>query len=415
MEDIYKKVMEEGLKKMSIMAAPSNEELNLEIVLDRLKKSEDVLVESHEFVDNILSVDLKLEDESVKYAFYMEETYTSPLFRMVHYIPDDARLDMENNKFSLCLETFFGDDNLKSYLNQLKVLTIACPELILVIDHSAEKYVSKEWAFMAIRDQLLPSPTYLYSIQSVVDENDNVWLHTHGLNRCGVIEVEVMGANRDNAQLFYPVVESIASRFLDGNLTKEKEFIYLGHSMAVTWVPWEEEVDNYGDMIGGRGDRENHADPSGIIYAYKTPNDYEIGNYTHLSEISETLKENPVFFYSNSETERMSNLAIGRFNHFREEFLKQRENFVYYVKLGLKVDEDQVENIGEKEHLWFEVSHIDEEKNEVEGVLLNEPYGISSLKEGDKVTKHVSFVTDWLIKCPQGDINPDSVYILYYI
>jgi uncharacterized protein YegJ (DUF2314 family) len=415
MEDIYEKIVEEGIKKMSIMAAPTNSEISLEIVLDRLKNSEDIVIESYEFADNILDVDLNIEGESVKYALYVAETFTNPLFQLVHYIPDSAKNELEENKNSLYIETFFGEDNLKSYLNQMNLLIKACPELILLVDISAEKYISKEWAFMATRDQLLPSPTYLYSIQSIVDDNDNVWMHTHGLNRCGVVEVEVMGAKRDNAQLFFPVVDSVACRFLDGNVTKPKEFIYLGHGIAVTWVPWEDEVENYGSMIGGKDDRSNHSDPAGMIYAYKTPDDYEMGNYVHLSEIASLLEENPVFFYSNKETERMSSLAIGRINHFRDKFFEKRDDFYFYVKLGYEVDEDMVEEIGEKEHLWFAVSDIDVEKNEVEGVLLNEPYGIKSLKEGETLKKHFKYITDWLIKSPHGDITPDSVYVLYYI
>ena len=81
---------------------------------------------------------------------------------------------MEVNKISLFVETYFGENNLKSYVNQLKILTIACPELILVIDLSAEKYVSREWVFMTVKDNLLPSPSYLYSIQSIIDNNKNV-------------------------------------------------------------------------------------------------------------------------------------------------------------------------------------------------------------------------------------------------
>lgn len=415
MEDIYKKILEEGIKQMSIMSAPSNEELNLELVLDRIKADKDILVESHNIENNILDLDLNINGESIKYAFYLDDTFTNPLFQLVHYIPEEAKKEMEQNKKALYLETVFGDNNLKSYLNQLKVLTIACPELILIIDLSAEKYISKEWAFMAIRDQLLPSPTYLYSVQSIVDDNDNVWMHTHGLNRCGIIELEVMGATRENAQLFFPVVDSVACRFLDGNMSKEKEFIYLGHDIAVTWLPWEKEIENYGEIIGGKEDRKNHGDPSGILFAYVSPDDYENGNYVHLSEIAETLEENPVFFYSNSETERMASLAIGRFNQFRDTFFEKKENFYFYVKMGLKVDEDKVENIGEKEHLWFEIKNIDVDSNEIEAVLINQPYGIDGLNEGDTIKKHVSYMTDWLIKSPHGDINPDSVYVLYYI
>jgi uncharacterized protein YegJ (DUF2314 family) len=415
LENVYERIMEERLQKMSIMSAPTNGNIDLEIVIDRLKKSDEILYENSSFKDGYLELNVQIDGENENYILYIDETYSNNLYRLAHYIPEKAHTQMEENKISLFVETYFGEDNLKSYVNQLKILTIACPELILVIDLSAEKYVSREWVFMTVKDNLLPSPSYLYSIQSIIDDNRNVWLHTHGLNRCGLIELEVLGANDEDAQSYVPIIDTMACRFLEDEFIKEKEILYIGNGIVTTWSRWENEVDKYEGIIGCRADRENHGDPSGIIYTYVSPEDYDIKNYDHLREILEELRENPVFFLSTKETERMSTMAIGRFNYFKDTFKKEISDFNFLVKLGLEVDKSQKEEMGEKEHLWFEVTAIDYEKNEVEGILLNEPYGIEELQEGDKLKKHVSFLTDWIIQTPHGNINPDSVYILSFV
>lgn len=415
MENIYERIMDERLQNMSIISGSTNEDISIEIVIERLKKSDEILYESSSFKDGYLELSVQIEEESVNYILYIDNTYSNNLYRLAHYIPEKAHAQMETNKTSLFVETYFGEDSLKSYVNQLKILTIACPELILVIDLSAEKYVSREWAFMTVKDNLLPSPNYLYSVQSIIDDNDNIWLHTHGLNRCGLVELEVIGANKEDAQSYVPVIDTMACRFLENDFIREKEIMYIGNEIVTTWSRWENEVDKYEGMIGCRADRENHDDPSGVIYTYMSSEDYDIKNYDHLREVLEDLRENPVFFLSTKETERMSTMAIGRFNYFKDTYKKESTDYNFLVKLGLEVDENQKEEIGVKEHLWFEVTSIDFERNEVEGVLLNEPYGIEALQEGDTIKKHVSLLTDWVIQTPQGNINPDSVYILNYI
>lgn len=64
------------------------------------------------------------------------------------------------------------------------------------------------------------------------------------------------------------------------------------------------------DMLGGKGDRaEGHNGNTSVIFTYPSKADYEEGNYSPLSHYDEILGNNPIYWISTPETERMKALA----------------------------------------------------------------------------------------------------------
>ena len=64
-----------------------------------------------------------------------------------------------------------------------------------------------------------------------------------------------------------------------------------------------------------------------------------------------------------------------------------------------------------KEHIWFEIKEMNEDGS-FSAELTQEPYYISSLKEGDIRTFTENDITDWMVFTENGRINPDAVYLL---
>ena len=60
------------------------------------------------------------------------------------------------------------------------------PNQIGVLDESAEKMLPAKWVTMSANSKILPSSKSLFSIQVVINEDKRIWLHTHGLCRCGI-------------------------------------------------------------------------------------------------------------------------------------------------------------------------------------------------------------------------------------
>jgi hypothetical protein len=52
------------------------------------------------------------------------------------------------------------------------------------------------------------------------------------------------------------------------------------------------------------------------------------------------------------------------------------------------------------------------ENNRIKGKLLNQPYWISALNEGDINIYPLDVLTDWIIYSPDNTYTPDTIYML---
>lgn len=181
--------------------------------------------------------------------------------------------------------------------------------------------------------------------------------------------------------------------------------------------------------LGGlkdRVDRDNpYNEPSGILFGV------EDGNLVFPEIYASTLANNPIYYISNEETFRMSELAKERYAYFASLFTEhspkkkksffdklfkkkeeEKEKWSFIVKLGLVVD--NANNESEKEHLWFDL--IEASSKNIKGKLLNQPYWISSLNEGKIKTYPIELLTDWIIYDLEiNKYTPDSIYQLIEI
>ena len=142
--------------------------------------------------------------------------------------------------------------------------------------------------------------------------------------------------------------------------------------------------------------------------------DYNNGILTEPTAVSELLRENPIYYYTNAETDRMKNLARERFNYVEKIFkLKQEEpeNYTILLKIGLATT-DENGNIDNEhlEHIWFELDDLN--GSEFTATLTQEPYAVPEMKAGDREVFTLNSLTDWIIYTPNGAVTPDQVYLL---
>ncbi len=333
------------------------------------------------------------------------------------------------------LETsmFFGNNALESFHLQLKIMNAIVPKASLVVDFTSYRLLSARWLSMTAKSHIPPSPDYLYTLHAVYnDQNEEkqYWLHTHGLLRCGSVELEIFNVT-DGAQQMHDLIMMVVKKFMK-DPARENEIFQIGYDglgINLTWIRWENAILDLPDgTLGGKEDRQEnnvHSEPSGVLYAV------EDGNLVSPQIYASTLSDNPIYYISNEETERMRGLATERFSFFRDVFekhhpVKENKSFFkklfgkttvkengwgFLVKLGLNVDSSSAET--EKEHLWFEVVSI--EQNYITGKLLNQPYWIAQLKEGDINRYPLKLLTDWIIYSPEGNsYTTDSIYQLGY-
>lgn len=387
-----------------------------------------LLAERISGMDGVVVIKAELEDEAMKAELIYNDTlYCAKLcpmqfslprfFRAQHFFPDVDIAAVEKQHVGLSVELEFSGDALISYHLQIKMIDamFSCG-VLAVLDNSAEKILSGRWIALAASSNVPPAPRYLFTVQAVCKEGgENVWLHSHGLNRCGVTELEVLGSTRSNYIAHYQVIEAMANRLLEREKPLcPKEPLFLARlSEEVTFVaallPWETAVVFYDeDILGGKDDRaEGHNEDTSCIFAYSSAEDIKRECMSPISIYDELLGKNSVVMLTGSETSRMKALAQERISYVKR--MAGNDDIHIFVKLGFKVDGDNPDG-SRKEHIWFELIEISDLSLKAE--LTQEPYYIKGLHAGDIGEYPVDMITDWIICEPERRITPDDVYLL---
>ncbi len=408
--------MEKTKSQMLVIPAGGNDLKNPEILVKRLYEAEDFRVESAEAGEECLQVTVICGEESFSMEMYPTGFSIPELYRCQHFFPDIDIEAIQKLEYGLAVEMVFGVNALSSYHLQLKLIHAMLPDALAVIDDSSEKILSGRWVALAAESEVPPAPRYLYTAQAVSGEEDCVWLHTHGLNRCGRPELEVLASTKDNYQEHYNVLEMLANRILEDEEVPEfgspyfLAYVAEGMPLVVTLIDWEEAVELYEpDMLGGKRDRKDgHDRDTCVVFVYPSQESADKGEFYPLDIYDKFMKENPVFMISNEETDRMRAQAVERISYLFDAAADQDNHIL--VKIGLPVDEEHKTQDNEREHIWFELLEVSGDRFQAK--LTQEPYYIKDMHEGFVGEYGPEDVTDWLIYTPEGRISPDDVYRL---
>ena len=333
------------------------------------------------------------------------------LERFADDLSDSEREAAKTAHVALEAEMELPEPLLESYRDQLRLLHHVAPDAIAVHDRSSFRWQARSWWIDALEVRTPPSPDNLFTIHAVSDEDGSVWLHTHGLGRGGSIELEVLGATREQAGGLGSLLRHAALLMLENGTPDPVTEFEVGHEMEVCWRPWEEVVgERDADALGGRSDRDDpeHTGARGVL---SMPGE----RFRSVAELTPVLDDNPVFWVSNMETRRMEMLAVERFPAFRE--LVQRfsgaDGWGFAAKIGYRIDPEEDGDIDDlpSEHLWFDVHGID--GVEIDATLLNEPYNIERMHAGDRGMHPVDQLSDWNVYSPWGSAGPDRVGLVF--
>ena len=188
------------------------------------------------------------------------------MYRIQHFFRDIDIEEIQRQKKGLVVEMLFDEHILESFHTQLKIISGLLPNCLAALDHSSEKVLSGKWIQLAAKSNVPPSPRYIFTVQAVSGDTDEVWLHSHGMNRCGLPELEILNSTKDMFNDHYNIIEIMAKRLIEsGEPPKEKEPMYLamvadGIPLIATVVNWKEAIRKYpASILGGTSDRkENH-------------------------------------------------------------------------------------------------------------------------------------------------------------
>ena len=344
---------------------------------------------------------VRFEIEGAEYEAVLnpEEVEIPNMVRPEHAFSDEEyqMLDEARVGLSICMD-FEGD-------------------ILAVLDCPSEKLLSGKWVSLAAKSKTLPAPRYLFTVQAISDGGEEVWLHTHGLKRCGLYELEILGSNKEFFNDHYKMIESFALRMLESDEPIEPgDGVFVGQAagkvLTLTAVDWHEALEFYPDAtLGTEEDRDDgvHGEDTYVLMIYKNDRDEEAKRYTPVQDFNQFLDQNPMYMFSNAETKRMSDLAIERIPFMLKAF-ENKDNTII-VKIGLITDKAYWNgDKPEREHIWFELKDVKDDK--IVAVLTQEPYYVSGFKEGDTGTFPFSEITDWMIFTKERRVTPDDAYLL---
>ncbi|WP_410746509.1 DUF4026 domain-containing protein, partial [Clostridium neonatale] len=279
-----------------MMAVPRDIEIikNPNEIIERLKNSSLFVVENVEFRQNIEAI-IEYEEEAYKVEIIPETYELGPMYTINHHLSEENYNIITQSDSGLTVAMTFGEDILKSYHLQLKILYTIVPNMAGVIDFCVERVLSSIWVKLAVEASVPPSPDYIYTVQAVSGKNNDVWLHTHGLNRCGAIEVEVVNSDTENYKNHFYILQTLGKRIIsDNTFIDEEDAFWIGRmnngdDIVATWIDYNEALKMYKrDMVGGFNDRkEGHNENTGIVYLYLSEEDFKNKKYRHVSEVNE--------------------------------------------------------------------------------------------------------------------------------
>lgn len=385
----------------------------LDGIVDRVAQIEGVEIKEKTALteQKVGRMKINYENEDFEIGYY-PSSFSLPNFYLDdpnYYFSKGEKEEFKNAKASLTLFMKFNKDAKKSYHLQLKLAVAMVPNLIGVMDESAEKLLPKAWVEMTAKSKILPGSKDLYTVHAVTAENGEVWLHTHGLCRCDLTELEVLNSNKENYNSHYELITTFASYLIDKKIEFEGSAyigaLLNGQPIVVTYLPWTEGLSEYKEItLGGIEDRQDgHNSRTSIIFLYKNGEDEKKKKRSKISIFNDFWNNNPLFFISNEETARMKELAMERFSFVKEAF-NNKENKII-IKIGLPVD-----NESQFEHIWFELLAF--EGDRFKARLTQEPYDVENMHEGDIGWYTVQDVTDWTIYTPSFPVTPGTAYLL---
>ncbi|MDE6285071.1 MAG: DUF4026 domain-containing protein [Bacilli bacterium] len=402
-------------EKSYFIAIPADETRNLlKDCLNGISSLEDVeIIDNHHKIEgNFFELKLKYEKEVYEVGFYVgdvsvPEYYLAPSF----LFEDQEKESLLKARKAVTIFMKFQDDVKKSYHLQLKLAVAMVPDLIGLLDESAERLFPAKWVKMTASSKVLPSSKDLFNVQAVRGKNDEVWLHTHGLCRCGVTELEILESDAKNYENHYNLISTYAMYLIDhkGDIEPYGVGAYIGslvngYPVVVTCKSWTEGILEYKKLrLGNLKDREKgHNSKTSIIFLYKSEEDEKQGVLSKVSIYNDLWGENPIFFISDEETDRMKKLAREKFNYVQD-FYNVEGNSVL-IKIGLHIEGDNYE------HIWFELLEV--KKDKFRAKLTQESYYFKDMHVGDEHWYTVDDVTDWIIYTPKFAIHPGSVFLL---
>ncbi len=330
-------------------------------------------------------------------------------------------------------------DPLTALTTVVRALGSAWPDAPAILDAAAEK-----WHLREAIDEIFLHPTVeppasvLWVIHGVGrDPGDAtpggpVWLHTHGLRRCGRPDLEIVGVDASDMNTAAELLNTAAELMLEDGAPPPGDTLDVGENLTLHVRPWQDGA--AGTAAGEPGsiaDREEDDDHTFARAALCVPDPDGAHDWTCPHAIIAQLRDGEAaIFKTQRSTHRAaaaarktwSDLAMVFSTFSREALAGDERDAAFLIKAAFVpqgiagVDSaaaaDDPELDVTREHIWLEIDRFDGDR--AHGRLLNQPFHDVGLQRGDTAWITRAQASDWTVMSRRdGLFRPDDIDSLW--
>ncbi len=316
-------------------------------------------------------------------------------------------------------------DPTASYRFLLQLALQLVPELPALYDPHAMVLRPGAAVERLCRSRTPPPADTLYRTHAVVATMEEecgtptspVWVHTHGLARTGLPDLELLDVPPHCLTAAAKLVNLLAACCIGEPETLREGMsveVVRGHPVSVRSLA-EVAARLRADQAGSLQDDARSPDHLGYRMAVVDP---DAPARTPIGCLEALAAGATVAGGSRLETRRRAERARDAWPAFGMAFARHRTDadYEFIVQLGhpvagappvpggLPLIGDHVE---EREHLWFQVLAIAPDR--VRARLLDEPLAVPALRPGDVAWHDLDLLSDWTVGRPEGPLRPQDV------
>lgn len=238
------------------------------------------------------------------------------------------------------------------------------------------------------------------------------WVHSHGLQEIGFQDFDLLNPTPELHGHAQDLLRALAFATVEGRLVPGGQPFPLASGVGVSGVEARAFLAASGEAYPEWRDSLDEAHLDGHLVVCEP---VSRGLWARLTGrhhprpcrfLQGTLPEEMLIFYSPAATDLMSRRARQMLPTLRalQEELAELE-LPTLVKLGYATDDQDG-----TEHLWFQVHAF--QGDQVDATLINQPFHIQRMTEGQRSLHPLELLSDWMIVTPLGRIDPRSTRVV---
>lgn len=282
-----------------------------------------------------------------------------------------------------------------AYRAQVAVIHALAPEALAVYDGNAQTLMSPPCVADLAEVEVPAPPSRLYSIHVVLGDG-LAWLHTHGLRRCGTVELELVDVPRERVTDMKALLAAAASRLIEEAAPPAMCSAFeVSRETKVSWIPWAKAARKLSICGPGASRDPAHQEGTGVLMA-------KPGRWKFCLP-HRVIEGRPRVLVSRAESQRMAAGARARWGRFVRlmEAHGGEEGWSFLAKGSFAA----AGPCG-REHLWMTVTEADAEG--WSGEVMSDPCR-ASIAAGDTLRNALPCLSGFQVRSPHGTFGPDEL------